>query len=242
MKPTNCGITNQICCSLGLAAVFLVGAQLAFEAGTIVTVVPALLAFAIAGAATIVAHYSLDAVDRVRMRDTFGRFVPAPVVDEALAATGDDLRLNGVRREATVLFGDLRGFTGLAESLEPEQVVDVLNHYLTEMTEAIMGHGGTLVAYMGDGIMAIFGAPLEQPDHVRPRPRPLPRRRRRSGGPDRLQRHFRAGRRRVGGAADDGGARERRRRCVGNRRAGRDNPRAQRGAGGELRPRLRRGD
>lgn len=149
-----------------LGVAFLAFAQLGFEQGTIVAVVPAMLALAISAAGTVIAHYSLDAVDRIRLRDTFGRFVPAPVIEEALEAVGDDLRLNGVRREATVLFSDLRGFTTLAESLTPEQVIDVLNHYLTEMSEAIMGHGGTLVAYMGDGIMAIFGAPLEQPDHA----------------------------------------------------------------------------
>ena len=149
-----------------LGAAFLAFAQIDFQHGTIVSVVPAMLALLISAAGTVIAHYSLDAVDRVRMRDTFGRFVPGPVVDEALASAGDDLRLNGVRREATVLFSDLRGFTALAESLTPEQVIDVLNHYLTEMSDAIMGHGGTLVAFMGDGIMAIFGAPLEQPDHA----------------------------------------------------------------------------
>lgn len=149
---------------LGLA--FLVFAQVDFQSGTIVAVVPAVLALLVSAAGTVIAHYSLDAVDRIRMRDTFGRFVPGPVVEEALASAGDDLRLNGVRREATVLFSDLRGFTTLAESLTPEQVIDVLNHYLTEMSDAIMGHGGTLVAYMGDGIMAIFGAPLDQPDHA----------------------------------------------------------------------------
>lgn len=149
-----------------IAAGFLVTAQLAFVAGSIWTVVYPLLALMIASVATLAAHYSLDAVDRIRLRDTFGRFVPAPVIEEALASAGDDLRLNGVRREATVLFSDIRGFTTLAESLEPEQVIEVLNHYLTEMSDAIMDQGGTLVAYMGDGIMAIFGAPLEQPDHA----------------------------------------------------------------------------
>ncbi|MFN8152403.1 MAG: adenylate/guanylate cyclase domain-containing protein [Solirubrobacterales bacterium] len=151
---------------VALTAAFLVFTQAAFEAGTIVALVPALLAVSVSAGGTLVAHYSLDAVDRIRMRDAFGRFVPAPVVDEALASAGEDLRLNGVRRDATVLFADLRGFTTLAESLEPEQVIDVLNHYLTEMSDAIMDHGGTLVAYMGDGIMAIFGAPLEQDDHA----------------------------------------------------------------------------
>jgi adenylate cyclase len=71
-----------------------------------------------------------------------------------------------VRRECTVLFSDLRGFTSFAEELEPERVIEVLNHYLGAMSDAIMDEGGTLVAYMGDGIMAVFGAPIEQPDHA----------------------------------------------------------------------------
>jgi len=83
-----------------------------------------------------------------------------------VSRTDDDLRLGGVRLTSTVLFSDLRGFTSVAESLEPDQVIEVLNHYLSEMSDAIMGHGGTLVGYMGDGSMAVFGAPLEQPDHA----------------------------------------------------------------------------
>jgi adenylate cyclase len=64
------------------------------------------------------------------------------------------------------MFTDLRGFTSFAEKLTPAQVIDVLNHYLSEMSDAILNHGGTLVAYMGDGIFAVFGAPLEMPDHA----------------------------------------------------------------------------
>ena len=64
------------------------------------------------------------------------------------------------------MFSDLRGFTSFSETLEPERVIESLNRYLTEMSEAILDHGGTLVAYMGDGIMAVFGAPLKQDDHA----------------------------------------------------------------------------
>jgi adenylate cyclase len=64
------------------------------------------------------------------------------------------------------MFSDLRGFTSFAETLQPAQVIDSLNRYLTAMSEAILDHGGTLVAYMGDGIMAVFGAPLQQDDHA----------------------------------------------------------------------------
>src|SRR5215218_10766172 len=64
------------------------------------------------------------------------------------------------------MFTDLRGFTSFAESLPPERVIEVLNHYLSGMSDTILNHGGTLVAYMGDGIMAVFGAPIEQDDHA----------------------------------------------------------------------------
>jgi adenylate cyclase len=64
------------------------------------------------------------------------------------------------------MFTDLRGFTSFAEPLPPDRVIAVLNRYLTEMSDAILDHGGTLVAYMGDGIFAVFGAPLAQADHA----------------------------------------------------------------------------
>jgi adenylate cyclase len=83
-----------------------------------------------------------------------------------LEQADEDLRLGGVQREGTVMFSDLRGFTSFAESLPVEQVIEVLNRYLGEMSAAILDNGGTLVAYMGDGIMAVFGAPIAQPDHA----------------------------------------------------------------------------
>jgi adenylate cyclase len=149
-----------------LAAVYLVGAQVSFDHDTIIPVVYPLMAMLIAAVGTLAVHYSIGAIEQLRLHDTFSRFVPGAVVDKALKQTGDDLRLGGVRRVSTVMFSDLRGFTSLAESLEPEQVIAVLNKYLTEMSEAIMDRGGTLVAYMGDGIMAVFGAPLVQPNHA----------------------------------------------------------------------------
>src|SRR5439155_471687 len=83
-----------------------------------------------------------------------------------LGITDENLRLGGVERDCTVLFSDLRGFTTFSESQPAARVIEVVNFYLNEMTEAILAAGGTLIAYMGDGIMAIFGAPLEQEDHA----------------------------------------------------------------------------
>ncbi|HEY2717588.1 MAG TPA: adenylate/guanylate cyclase domain-containing protein [Solirubrobacterales bacterium] len=152
--------------AVALAALYALACQLAFEAGTVLPFVYPLLALALAALGALAVNYVLTAFERQRVHDTFARFVPEAVVSEVLERTDDDLRLGGVRREGTVLFSDLRGFTGFAESLHPDAVIEVLNRYLEEMSDAIMDHGGTLVAYMGDGIMAVFGAPIPQGDHA----------------------------------------------------------------------------
>ena len=94
--------------------------------------------------------------------------MPDSVVAQVLerADSEDDVRLGGELLTATVLFSDLRGFTSFAEGREPSEVIGVLNRYLTEMSDAILDHDGTLVAYMGDGIMAVFGAPIGSEDHA----------------------------------------------------------------------------
>ena len=126
-----------------------------------------LLALVVSALGALAVNYLLTSFERQHVRDTFARFVPEAVVADVLDRVDeDDLRFGGVRRECTVLFSDLRGFTGFAEELEPERVIEVLNRYLEAMSDAIMEQGGTLVAFMGDGIMAVFGAPVEQEDHA----------------------------------------------------------------------------
>ncbi len=145
---------------------FTVAIQLAFNSGLIVSFVYPLLALTVGTLGTIAILYMGEAIERARTRDLFARFVPADVVEEVLASTNENLRLGGVQRDCTVLFSDLRSFTSFSETQTPERVIEVVNHYLNEMTEAIMAAGGTLIAYMGDGIMAVFGAPLAQDDHA----------------------------------------------------------------------------
>ena len=152
--------------ALALGVIFVVAAQLAFNGGWVVAVAYPLAALAISAVGALAVTALITAYERQRVRDTFARFVPEDVVNDVLDRADESLRLAGVRREGTVLFSDLRGFTTFAETLPPDQVIDVLNHYLEEMSDAIMDHGGTLVSYMGDGIMAVFGAPIEQPDHA----------------------------------------------------------------------------
>ncbi|HEV3319601.1 MAG TPA: adenylate/guanylate cyclase domain-containing protein [Solirubrobacteraceae bacterium] len=152
--------------AVALAVVFTIATQIAFNSGWIWTFVYPLLALAIGTLGTLAVLYVGEAIERERVHDLFSRFVPADVVDQVVASAGEDLRLRGVELDCTVLFSDLRGFTSFSESQSPEHVIEVVNHYLNEMTEAIMAAGGTLIAYMGDGIMAAFGAPLAQEDHA----------------------------------------------------------------------------
>src|SRR5512133_618029 len=152
--------------SLTAALLYLVLTQIAFQEGWILSFVYPFGTLVVSSVGALGAHYLLAAFERERVRDVFSRFVPETVVEQVLARTDHDLRLGGVSLESTVMFTDLRGFTTFSEALPPARVIECLNGYLEEMTDAILGHGGTLVSYEGDGIMAVFGAPIEQTDHA----------------------------------------------------------------------------
>ena len=79
----------------------------------------------------------------------------------------DQLHLGGTKREVTVFFSDIKGFTTISEQFEPEVLVGIVNEYLTAMTDIVMQNEGTLDKYVGDAIVAYFGAPIDQPDHAR---------------------------------------------------------------------------
>lgn len=146
----------------GVAAI-LVGAQVAFAAGLVVPVAAPLLALALGTVGAVALTYAVEVRTRRRTRVAFERFVPAAIVDEVMARD----EMTPKRVEATVMFCDLRGFTALGERLEAEQVIAALNRYLDLVSTAVFDHGGTVVSYQGDGVLCVFGAPLEQPDHAR---------------------------------------------------------------------------
>jgi len=151
---------------LFFGGLFGVGAQVSFDHGRIVSFVYPMTALALSTVGALGAHYTLAAFERERVRDVFSRFVPEQVVDQVLSQADSDLRLIGKEVVGTVMFSDLRGFTSSAEEMPATEVIQVLNHYLHEMSEAILAHGGTLLCYMGDGIYALFGAPMAQDDHA----------------------------------------------------------------------------
>jgi adenylate cyclase len=127
---------------------------------------------------TALANYAAVAVERARLhqqvlaeekkRERLGRFLSPQVASRILAASdtqGGELGEPEVR-EVTVLFADISGFTSLSEKLTPSAVALLLNDYLSRMTDIIFKYEGTLDKYMGDAIMAVFGAPLDMPDHA----------------------------------------------------------------------------
>ena len=100
---------------------------------------------------------------RIIERQALERFLSGAIVEKILA-NPDQIHLGGENQTATIMFTDIRGFTRMAEKMEPQQVVELLNEYFTEMTDLIFENGGTLDKYLGDGIMAVFGAPITKPD------------------------------------------------------------------------------
>lgn len=96
-------------------------------------------------------------------RANYSRFLPEYVVKQMLE-NPDSFKLGGVSQVITILFADIRGFTRISEHAPPEKIVSLLNRYFSAMTDIIFAHGGTLDKYLGDGLMALFGAPTTTPD------------------------------------------------------------------------------
>lgn len=114
---------------------------------------------------SIISHYLAERQERSRVTGIFGRFVPKTVVDQMLQS-GEEVKLGGERMDISLIFVDIRGFTTLSEKLEPEQVITFLNEYLDVCTRAVFKFNGTLDKFIGDGVMAIFGAPIKFDNHA----------------------------------------------------------------------------
>lgn len=104
-----------------------------------------------------------EGAERDKMRELFRRYL-APSVAERLLNSPDAVQLGGSRQDVTILFADVRGFSGFSERHTPEEVVAMLNHYLALATQEIFNELGTLDKFLGDGVMAIFGAPVPVPN------------------------------------------------------------------------------
>jgi adenylate cyclase len=109
-------------------------------------------------------RYIKEEREKKKIRNAFQYYLTSSVINEMLKDP-TKLKLGGDRKDLTVLFSDIRGFTTISEKLTPEELVRLLNEYFTAMTKVVFKYEGLLDKYMGDAIMAVFGAPLDQPDH-----------------------------------------------------------------------------
>jgi adenylate cyclase len=150
----------------GVAGAYVWGSQLFFvHSGVPLSVVyPVLLIFSLYLSVTLV-HYVKEEREKRRIRAAFSLYLH-PEVARMVSENPALLRLGGEKKELTVIFTDIRGFTSISEMLDPEALVEFLNEYLGAMTDIVFAHGGLLDKYIGDAIMALWGTPLPAPDHA----------------------------------------------------------------------------
>ena len=149
-----------------LGLLYLVGSYVIFDVFSIINamLIPVMQ---LGTTFTLIITYRLmtEQKEKRYIRQTFSKFVSKSVVDELLKHP-DKLKLGGEKKILTVLFSDIRGFTSISERLTPEELVEHLNVYLQAMTELVFQYNGTLDKYVGDEIMAFWGAPVEMEDHA----------------------------------------------------------------------------
>jgi adenylate cyclase len=155
----------RVALPLGLAAAWWVLGQVLLRNGIqLALVLPSLGLLVVASALTLVGWLSTDR-EKLKLRRTFRYYLSESVMTEMLEHP-EHLKLGGEKRELTVLFSDIRGFTSIAERTAPEALVRFVNGYLTPMTNIVFEEGGTLDKYIGDALMAFWGAPVAQGDHA----------------------------------------------------------------------------
>ncbi len=150
----------------GLALAWTAGSVVALEHALVWPFLTSLVASFFAGAALLGYRFAVADKDKRLLRKSFGLYLAPAMVDRLMTAQAPP-ELGGEEREITVMFSDVAGFTGLSEGLTPQQLVQVMNMYLSAMTDIVEAHGGFVDKYIGDAIVAVFGAPMDDPAHAR---------------------------------------------------------------------------
>ncbi len=156
---------KAIAAAVVLLVLYFLGNQALFvKSGLWVNLVYPLITVVLAYTSLTVYHYLTEERERKKIRGAFSYYVSNSVVNEMLKDP-DKLKLGGEKKDLSVLFSDIRSFTSISEGMTPEDLVHLLNEYLTVMTDIVFKYDGTLDKYIGDALMAVYGAPLDQPDH-----------------------------------------------------------------------------
>lgn len=156
--------------AVALTLVYLVGLLLfafdAFNRGFVIPILYPALALGLTAASIITFRYFSEDRRRQFLTSLFRRYVPADVLGRVVdAADSGELALTGTRRMVTVLYADLRGFATISEEMTPEVILETVNRYMELALEAISRQGGTVSKPMGDALIAVWNAPLDQVDH-----------------------------------------------------------------------------
>lgn len=145
---------------MGLLALFITAGALLFGMHSIIPLLYLILALLVTSGVLILFQYVVESKDKRFIHDSFKHYLAPDVIDE-ISKNPSKLTLGGEKKKLTILFSDIRGFTTLSESLTPEDLMKKLNVYLTDMTDAIMERRGLVDKYIGDAVMAFWGAPLQ---------------------------------------------------------------------------------
>ena len=161
LSPINAALSSLI-----IASIVTAGTMLGWNQGLILPLASPISLIALLFILYMTYGFFIESRSKRLLANTFGQYIPPELVDE-MVETNAEFSLEGESREMTVLFSDVRGFTTISEGLDPKELTQLMNAILTPMTRVIHKNRGTIDKYMGDAIMAFWGAPLHDPEHAR---------------------------------------------------------------------------